>query len=119
MKRKNFLAIWEEGDISPINESQRSEVEEIKSTFARAFAQMKFKKGDRITIDPHFRHIKRGVGDLPAREYGENEVLFKWGPWEFSHIKNWVRNYLQQLGFEEAYHFQSRAPIGAIEFIKK
>lgn len=112
--RKSYDDYWK-GDISPINRTQEEEVARLKADFVKTIEIMKFKKGERIAIDPYFRHIKSGEGDLPARE---KEVLFKWGPWEFQHIQNWVRAYLNMIGFEEVYHFMLRSPIGAIEFVK-
>lgn len=117
MKRKDYLAYWKPGDISPINEAQKEEVEKIKSDFIRELKNMEFKRGDRITIDPYFRHIRLGEGDyLPVKE---SKVIFKWGFWEFYHIKNWVRSYINSVGFHEVYHFYARSPIGAIEFEKQ
>lgn len=116
MKRKTYQEYWRGEDVSPLNDSQKKEIAQIKADFVNSIELMKFKKDERITIDPYFRHIKRREGDLTALD---KDILFKWGPWEFNHIQRWLRAYLNMIGFQEVYHFYARSPIGAIEFYKK
>lgn len=113
--RKSYQKYWNYPDVVPINEKQRSEVAELKANFVREFEMLTFKEGDKISLDPYRRYIKVGIGDVPAKE---GEILFMWGPWEMNHIKNWVRAYLNLMGFKENYHFWARDPVGVIEFIK-
>lgn len=114
-RRKSYKKYWVE-DICPINDSQKEEVARLKGNFVESIELMKFEQNMRVTIDPFYRHIRIGEGDSTLRE---EDILFKWGPWEFRHIQNWVKSYLNMIGFVEVYHFYARSPIGAIELMKK
>lgn len=112
--RRGYYAYWQDEDVLPINETQRAEIAKLKAEFVRRFEEISFKKGERITLDPYFRHLKLGAGDDPCKTL----ELFKWGPWEFAHLRKWVVGYLNLKGFEEIYHYRLRSPVGAIEFYK-
>lgn len=127
---KTYNEIWNNTrDIQPLS-NQVEEVANLKARFVRDFETWSLNKQAHryvvnggefypnkncITIDPINRCVRTGESDICRSTDVE---IFKCGPWEWEHLKNFIRSYLGAVGYKENYHNYARLPIGNIQLAK-